>query len=48
MAQIDDDAQPRVREVTLDAHATQEYTIEYDVKMADVQNLDVSATIEQE
>lgn len=46
-AKIDGDARPRVREISLDAHATREYTIEYDVKMADVSNLDVSATIEQ-
>ena len=43
---IDGDAQPRVREVSLDAHETKEFTITYDTKFADVQNMDVNATIE--
>ena len=46
-AKINGDAQPRVREVSLDAHATKEYLITYDTKMADVQNMDVSAAIEK-
>lgn len=45
-AKINGDARPRVRAVSLDAHATREILIEYDVAMADVQNFDVSATIE--
>lgn len=44
---INGDAQPRVREVSLDAHATKEFLITYDIKMADVQNMDVSAAIEK-
>lgn len=43
---IDGDAQPRVREVSLDAHETKESTITYDTRFADVQNLNVNATIE--
>lgn len=43
---IDGDAQPRVREISLDAHETKEFTITYDTKYADIQNMDVSATIE--
>jgi hypothetical protein len=45
-ATINGDARPRVREVSLDAHATKQYTIEYDVQMANVQNFDVTTTIE--
>lgn len=46
-ARIDGDAQPRVREVSLDAHETREVTITYDTKMDEIENMDISATIEQ-
>lgn len=46
-ATINDDAKPRVREVSLDAHETKEITITYDVKMADVQSMSVDATIQK-
>ncbi|MFB6082177.1 MAG: hypothetical protein ABEJ67_05080 [Halanaeroarchaeum sp.] len=45
-SQLNDESIVRVRDVSLAAHATREYTIEYDVKMADVRSFSPSASIE--
>lgn len=46
-ATLNGDSHERVREITLDAHATQEYLVTFDVKMENVTDFSPGVSIQQ-